>query len=469
MKVTSIDESGGLTIVSAPDEHEPTNGPDNPRCCPGLGRLRRAGIVAATFLVVAAACGGSDDSSGHVDGTAVDTGTASIATPAVDTETASSAMPATTEAAPTTEPAPTATPEPSAGPLPVAEWAEAMRTAWTTYLTAKIEGLVAVDGARRQGIHFFDAMRSLVAIDLEALEAYAAALDVQADDPAIDASADPMRAVIANKVTVARTVHDLAEQDPDRVRQEIDDAEAASPGSLPDTPWGDAFTTYNDDDSAARQEAACFDLQDAIHAAGHGLVDCVGSSIDVPTAGDLLEPGVHELSVFTPGLTLDLARPTVVLEAGDFVEVKDADSPVSAEFLAIDEVVDPTGLADPESQPTMPIPDDLAPWLAQFPVMVLAEGTVDTATGPAQYWDLQIDEERASELAPGSFFIELARYAVNDSFGSYGFIGGAQGPDQHFIIVDWRRGVDRILVYGIDDSLDQELFEWVQEMLTAAS
>ena len=396
-------------------------------------------------------------------------GTAATAAPAVDTGTAAIPAPTPTDAASTIEPAAATTTEPGDSPLPVAEWAEATSTAWNTYLAAKIEGFVSFDEARRQGVHFFDAVRSVVATDLEALETYAAALDVQANDPALDASADPMRAVIDEQATLARTLHEVAAEDPDRIRQEIDNAEAASPGSLPNTPWGDAFTAYNDDDLAARQEAACFDLQDAIDAAGYGLVDCAGSSIDVPPTGDLLEPGVRELTVFGPGLTLDLAQPTVVLEGGDFVEVADPESPVSAEFLAIDEVVDPSGLADPASQPTMPIPDDLAPWLAQFPVTVLAEGTVDTTTGPAQYWDLQIDEERAAELAPGSFFIEFARYAVNDSFASYGFIGGPPAADQHFIIVDWRRGDDRILVYGIDDPLDQELFDWMQEMLTAAS
>ena len=221
---------------------------------------------------------------------------------------------------------------------------------------------------------------------------------------------------------------------------------------------------------AARQEAACFDLQDAIDAAGYGLVDCAGSSIDVPPTGDLLEPGVRKLTVFGPGLTLDLAQPTVVLEGGDFVEVADPESPVSAEFLAIDEVVDPSGLADPASQPTMPIPDDLAPWLAQFPVTVARGGNGRHDDGAGAVLGSP-DRRRAGSRAGTRFVLHQVRprYAVNDSFASYGFIGGPPAANRHFIIVDWRRGDDRILVYGIDDPLDQELFDWMQEMLTAAS
>ena len=436
--------------------HRPTNAEDRPRRGARTVRRRAVGVAGVALLIVVAACGGSDDDA---------SGDAEAGTPV--TKPASTEALATTDAVPTTTPEPDTTEAADDGSLPAAEWADSMTTAWTAYLTAQVAGLTEFEEARLQGVHFFDVTHAQASTELEALEAYATALDVEADDPALDASADPMRAVVDQQAALVRTLRELGEEDADRVRQEIDDSIAANSGPLPSTPWGDAFAASANDELSALEESACFDLQDAIEGAGLGLVDCAGSSIDFPPIGDLLEPGVHEFAVFEPGLTLELAQPTIVLEAADFVEVSDPESPVSAKFVAIDEVVDPASLSNPDSQTTIPIPDDLGPWLAEFPVTVLDESTVDTATGPARYWDLQIDAERAAELAPGSFFIELARYAVNDSFDSYSLIGGPPVADEHFIIVDWRRGEDRTLVYGIEN-LDQPLFEWIQTMLSSA-
>jgi hypothetical protein len=180
-------------------DHRPTNDQEHPQRRSRTSGRRQVGAVGAAFLIVAGACGGSDDDS---------SGDAEAA--AADTESAPTAGPAPTDAVPTTEPEPDPTePEPTDseptepeteatgdaesattsvvddGPLPATEWAESMITAWNTYLAARIEGLNDSMAAQMQGVHFFDVTHSGVSTELEALEAYAAALDVQADDPSV--------------------------------------------------------------------------------------------------------------------------------------------------------------------------------------------------------------------------------------------------------------------------------------------
>lgn len=478
-------------MTSPQRTHRPTSIDGDPRA---IRRGRRGGrsadLLGVGLLILAAACGGSDDDTG-VDAEEVAPGTEPAATNA--TEVAEPTEPEATEPAATngTEPETSESeatePEPDTtdagdtdaerdstdassggqpGRVPSAEWAETMIDAWATYLSARFEVVTTSMEAQRRGEHFFDVTRVATMTEAEALDDYATALDSHADDPTLDASADPLRAVVAEMVARTRTVSDLGEDDPERIRQEIDEAEAADPGSLPATAWGDAFVAYRSDELSARLDAACFDLQDALSAAGYGLVDCTGSSIEIPPTGEVLQPGVHELTEFVPGLSLELTEPTTVFEASDFVEISDPDGTVSADFLDIDEVVDPSGLADPDNDATMPLPEDLGPWLTQFPISVLAEGTVETATGPAPYWDLQVDGARMAEMMSGGPFLQLATYAENDSYGSFSFIGGPPVSEEHFILVDWRRGEDRILVYGIAEQ-GEPLFAWIQTMLAA--
>jgi hypothetical protein len=449
------------------------------------GRSRQRSAALGVGLLIAAACGGSDDdASSEAEAAVPETEPATTETP-IPTEVTETTAPVTSEPEPSepdsTEPAPETTEtgdadaQPDAtvagddvGPLPGAEWARKMIEAWDAYLTSRFEVSASAEADRLQGDHFFDVTHAVAAAGADVLDDYAIALDTHADDPALDASADPLRDVVDEMAVSARTVAELSEQDPDRTRRQIDDVSSTDPGSLPDTPWGDAVIAFNNDELSARLDAACFDLQDAISAAGHGLVDCAGSSIDVPPIGDVLQPGVHELTGFSPGLTLELTRPAVVLEASDFVEVSQLDGSASADFVDVDEVVDPSRLADPGSDATTPIPEDLGPWLAQFPLTVLAEGTLETGTGPAPYWDLQVDGGRMAEMMSGEIFLQLATYAENESFGSFKFFGGPPVPEQHFILVDWGRDDDRLLVYSIGEQGDP-LLEWTRTMLDAAS
>jgi hypothetical protein len=321
-------------------------------------------------------------------------------------------------------------------------WVTGMTAAWKEWSSARgaaadswLEGGAYGDDLLERTQPFYEA-------EVDAIDALTAAVGPESGIPSVDAAVEALLAVVAEMAEAATAAHDLGADDPEAVRVEV---AAASDAAA--TPYGAAYVAYSELEGDLI--GACFGLQDAMEAAGMGLLDCTGSSDSTTTRGEVLEPGLHRFEDFGPGLTVETDQPVIAFETPDEVGFSDPD-PESYFFAVVAdaEFVDPASLSiDPSEHDYIPAPDDLGAWLSEFPITVVDEGTVPIGGAEVNYWAVEPDVDAVVEALGEPTVVELARYDVSvEQFTAAGVIV-IPAPGYRVALAEWRRGDERLLVY----------------------
>lgn len=428
---------------------------------PRSGRRRRsAGVQLLVWVVLtallAAGCGGSDEpESAANDGTE----TAANETSADDGDDDRDADP----------------------------WDQTVSAAWDEFQIVRTRAALRAIAALETGEHRLDWTQAFLVEEGEGITDLLDAWPGPPDDAALAEPAEQLQTVLEEMQVANEATRAIGEADPDAVKASLDQVG----DDLPAAPYGQAYVTYSEMDPALSE--ACFSLQQAMTAAGLELLDCTGSKVDSdaieaelgaraaaasddpgaePTGlASEWEAGVHEVSVFEPGFTLDLARPALVATTPDSVEISDPDdADLTFVITPTTHVVDPARLdVDPGRSGYLPLPEDLEPWLAELPIEVVEQGTITIGTEPAPYWRVASTPEMMIETVGEPTLLVLGGYAgeLDAEMSNVGVIPVLPTPETATILVDWRRDGGRLLVHAVEEN--GEVLPLITEVMAGAS
>ncbi len=366
-------------------------------------------------------------------------------------------------------------------------WDEAVVAAWDEFQVVRTRAALRAIAALETGEHRLDWTQALLVEEGEGITALLAALPAPPDDAALAEPAAELRTVLEEMQAAGDAAWTMGEADPDAVKASLDEVG----DDLPAAPYGQAYVAYSEMDPALSE--ACFSLQEAMTAAGLELLDCTGSKVDseaieaelgaeAASGSDDLgaeptglasewEEGVHEVSVFEPGFTLDLNRSLLVATTPDSVEISDPDdTDLSFVITPTTHVADPAALSSgPGLSGYLPLPDDLEPWLAELPVEVVEQGTITIGTEEAPYWRVTSTPELMIEAVGEPTLLVLGGYAgeLDAEMSNVGVIPVLPTPETATVLVDWRRGDGRLLVHAVEEN--GEVLPLITEVMAGAS
>ncbi len=360
--------------------------------------------------------------------------------------------------------------------------------AWDEFQVVRTRAALRAIAALETGEHRLDWTQALLVEEGEGITALLAALPAPPDDAALAEPAAELRTVLAEMQAAGDAAWTMGEADPDAVKASLDEVG----DDLPAAPYGQAYVAYSEMDPALSE--ACFSLQEAMTAAGLALLDCTGSKVNADAIGAELgaeaasgsddlgaeptglasewEEGVHEVSVFEPGFTLDLARSLLVATTPDSVEIGDPDdADLSFVITPTTHVADPVALSsDPGLPGYLALPDDLEPWLGELPVEVVEQGTITIGTDEAPYWRVTSTPELMIEAVGEPTLLVLGGYAgqLDDDMSNVGVIPVLPTPETATVLVDWRRGEGRLLLHAVEEN-GGEVLPLITEVMAGAS
>ncbi len=369
----------------------------------------------------------------------------------------------------------------------VEPWDQAVSAAWDEFQVVRTRAALQAVAALEVGEHRLDWTQAFLVEEGEGITALLAAWPAPPDDAALAESSAQLQTVLEEMQAANEATRAMGEADPDAVKASLDQVGE----DLPAAPYGQAYVTYSEMDPELSE--ACFSLQEAMTAAGLELLDCTGSKVDTDAIGAELgaeaaagsddpgaeptglasewEEGVHQVSVFEPGFTLDLARPLLVATTPDSVEISDPDDEdLSFVISPTTHVVDPAGLdADPGLAGSQPLPADLGPWLDELPIEVVEQGTIATGTGEIPYWRINTTPELMIQKVGEPTLLVLGGYGgpFDSDMSNVGVIPVLPVPDTTTVLIDWRRDDDRLLVHAVEE--DGEVLPLIAEVMATAT
>lgn len=344
-----------------------------------------------------------------------------------------------------------------------AEWARDVATAWSELLQSRAVAASAAIAASGAGVGRVERTQQLYDAEIASFDAFGSALPEPIGDPTLDEPLDALVTAAEAVRDAAATGRDLGAIDSQGTQAELDEAGDAG---LPDTEYGAAYIGYTELEGPLID--ACFALQDAMISSDLEFVDCTGSSVDTeaatgtategldPTATPTgsatyvdLEPGDHVFDVFEAGLTVETTERVLVSTSVDHVGFRPVDgASIDVVVTDVGGVVVPDSLdADPGLQAyTDSLPDDIASWLAELPVDVVDEGTIDVGGAEVPFWEVE-----ASDAVDGEF-LSLAFFDGSPEAGSFASVGLPPLPGARLTLVEWTRRDDRLLIHWLSES-----------------
>ncbi len=366
-------------------------------------------------------------------------------------------------------------------------WDDEVVAAWDEFQVVRARAAQRAIAAIELGEHRLDWTQALLLEEGEGIAALLAALPPTPDDASLTEPYEDLQVTLQEMQAAGEAAWETGEADPEAVRASLDEVGE----NLPAAPYGQAYVTYSEMDPALSE--ACFGLQEAMTAAELALLDCTGSNVDQGAIAAELgaeavsgsddpgaiatglatewEAGIHEVTVLEPGFTLDLGRPLLVATAPDSVEIADPDDEdLTFVISPTTHVVDPAGLdADPGLEGSMPLPGELGPWLDALPVEVADQGTITIGGEEAPYWRVTTTPERMIDAVGEPTLLVLGGYAgeLDEEMVNVGVIPVLPIPGASTVLVDWRRGDDRLLIHAVEE--DGEVLPLITEVMATAT
>lgn len=427
------------------NEHAPTTAP--PR-----QRFARTASWALVVTLAVAACGSSDEAS---DGADVSTGP----TAAPTTSEGMSAVPSSVDGVEGVDTLPPVSPDDD-----LESWGGAIARSWATLLDDRTAAAIAAVEAQTTGAHRFDYTQQLFAAEVAAFDRWSASLPGPSGNGRLDELVDVLVAEAETEQELAAAGLALGEQDPERSRAELDEVGE----DLPASAYGAAYVRWAE--SGAALATACFDLQAAMLDLGLTLLDCTGSgtetdaieseqATDDPTSSPTgmlfadLPAGVHDFTVFEPGLVIETELDAVVSTGPDFVVFKDGrDEELEVGFVAPLAVVPSTMAEDPGLSTWEEVPEDLGGWIDELPV---TSEPVDVP-GLDAMWALRADPDRMLDAVGNPEFTPIMIFdgRPNTTDGGRFQLVPVLGFGATYV-GELRRDADRLIVFAVvEDGAD---------------
>ncbi len=371
----------------------------------------RAGAVVLA-LGVLAGCGGGEDDATSEPAVAAEVATdddAANDVAAIGVDDAAAAAPVTTERATDTLP-------PVGATVGLEEWGDDVAAAWSTLLDDRTAAAIRFIEAVTTGGARFDATQLVYADLVAATDRFEQSLPGGSGDARLDAALETLLDGLAQERDLAAGGLALGESEPDRIRDEL---ERAGDAGFPGTDYGAIYVQF--DELEPVFTSACFELQDLMTSSGLPVLDCTGSgsgdaaddaaaevATDSPTSEETgavfadLPPGVHEFTVFGPGLTIETTEPLVVRTGVDFIVFRPGRDEGPDVTLVAPTAIDPTTIdQDPGRASWGPVPDDFGAWLDALPVEIESTSTIDLAGTAAAVFVVRADPD-ALDAAVGN-------------------------------------------------------------------